>query len=114
MAYMSPEQRRNAKETGIHSDIYSSGATLYVLLKGEEPFDLYATDLYDELYAGMDEKLSAVIQKACAYKPEDRYQSAEEMRDAVMHVIQQMSDSDSVTGFNQLKAMFVLRKRLQH
>ena len=37
--YMAPEQFRNAKNVDVRSDIYSLGATFYVMLTGKIPFE---------------------------------------------------------------------------
>jgi len=78
-AYMAPEQRTNAKGVDPRSDLYASGATLYAILTGKDPFDLYATDLHDKLFAGLPLPLINVMKGATRYEPDERYDSAAEM-----------------------------------
>jgi serine/threonine protein kinase len=98
MAYMSPEQRRSTKDAGVTSDVYASGATLYVMLKGEEPFDLYSKELADELYEGIAPELREIIQVASSYRASDRYPSAKAMEDALLSIVDALPDSDQVTS----------------
>jgi serine/threonine protein kinase len=86
LAYMAPEQRRNARGVGAGADVYAAGATLYVLLTGRDPFDLYSSDLHDEIFEGVPEDLTGVLKQACRYRPEHRYASAAELRRALMAV----------------------------
>lgn len=81
--YMAPEQRTSARRVDARADVYAAGATLYALLTAREPFDLYTTELHEELFAGMPEDLAAPIKRACRYRPEDRYESADAMREAL-------------------------------
>jgi serine/threonine protein kinase len=98
MAYMSPEQRRNTKEAGVPADIYATGASLYVMLTGEEPFDLYSTELGDELYGDMQQELRAVIQIAASYRQDDRYQTAKQMEDALLAIVDTLPPTNQVTS----------------
>ena len=93
-SYMSPEQVAGEKVDG-RSDLYSLGVTLYQLLTGELPFvgDSLANLMYlitnaepkdiRELRKGLTKCLSEVVQKAMAKKPEDRFQSGDEMAEAL-------------------------------
>lgn len=94
--YMAPEVFR-AEKYDHTVDIYSLGILLYRLLnKGRFPFQppagkqLYAGDIQRAMelrLAGAemkapdmaDEKLASIVLKACAYRADDRYQSAQEM-----------------------------------
>jgi urea transport system substrate-binding protein len=89
--FMSPEQCE-ARELDHRSDIYSLGATYYSLLTGANPYEnegstvrvMYAHCSGEVLdprkrNRAIPEACSAIIARATAKRPEDRYQSAEEM-----------------------------------
>jgi eukaryotic-like serine/threonine-protein kinase len=97
--YMSPEQCR-AKPVDARSDIYALGCVMYRVLTGYPP--LMGGDLVECLYKHVNEMpvpfsqicpeynlpddLEAVIFKAVAKKPEDRYQSMAELKLALESV----------------------------
>ena len=85
-AYMAPEQRSSAKHVDARADVYAVGASLYVLLTMEEPYDLYAAEMQEELFSKLPAGLSEVLRKACRFRPEERYASATEMRQALLAV----------------------------
>lgn len=69
----------------VRSDIYSLGATLYHLISGLRPVQ----DARDIVPLGSDicnEAVSAILQKAMAPQPYDRYQTAEEMLAAFLQL----------------------------
>jgi eukaryotic-like serine/threonine-protein kinase len=84
--------------TGPRSDIYALGATLYHLLTGVKPPDALtrATALIsskpnplksaDEINAAVGPELSAILNRAMAQNPNDRYRSAAEFREALRRV----------------------------
>ena len=91
--YMSPEQARNSKAADIRSDLYSLGATWYHLLSGHPPFPdgsmlnkltAHSTkarpDIRDENEA-VPENISVMIKRLMAIKPEDRYQTPQDLLD---------------------------------
>ncbi len=62
----------------VRSDVYSLGATLYHLISGKKP----PQDAREVQPLGKDvcsAAISAILQKAMAPRPEDRYQTAQEM-----------------------------------
>ena len=90
-AYLSPEQARG-EHVDARSDIYSTGCLLYELITGSPPFvgdspiavayqhvreDPAPPSAYDET---LSPDVDAVILKAMAKNPANRYQSALEMR----------------------------------
>lgn len=78
-AYMAPEQRVDARSVDGRADLFAVGATLYVMVTGREPYDLYSADLEEEVFEGVQPGVAQLIKGATRYKPEHRYPSAEEM-----------------------------------
>jgi serine/threonine-protein kinase len=93
--FMSPEQARGKGETDARSDIYSLGAVAYALLTGRPPFD--GTHPMDVIVAHIHEQpvrpsqhladipgdLEEVVLRCLAKRPEDRYQTADELAHAL-------------------------------
>ena len=77
-----PEEQMQQGKVFPNSDLYALAVTALVLLTGKRPEDLY--DKYKGTWRwGKEIKISsqlqAVLQKMLAYKPSDRYQSADEV-----------------------------------
>jgi len=94
-AYLSPEQARG-ENVDARSDIYSTGCMLYELVTGTPPFtgdspvavayqhvreNAAPPSAYDET---MPPAVDAVVLKAMAKNPANRYQSADEMREDLL------------------------------
>jgi serine/threonine protein kinase len=99
--YMSPEQI-SGTEVGFHSDMYSLGVSLYELLTGKKP---YTADTLEALgqkirsqdpvppsraRAGLPKSLDAIILRAMAKKPEQRYPSWAEFALALSGAVQEV------------------------
>jgi len=87
--YSPPEQYRG--EATHLADIYALGATLHHLLtkkdpRLEAPFS-FGERLIRQINPEVSPELEAVIYKALQYEPQDRYQSAAEMKEALLGVI---------------------------
>ncbi len=88
--YAPPEQYANKEKQGPWADIYALGATLYYAATGEKPEESISRVLEDTVEAvnkkniEISESFSYVIMKAMAVKTEERYQSAKELREAVL------------------------------
>ncbi|WP_293310754.1 Stk1 family PASTA domain-containing Ser/Thr kinase, partial [Mycolicibacterium sp.] len=95
--YLSPEQARGER-VDARSDVYSLGCVLYEILTGEPPFvgDSPVAVAYQHVRedpippsakrAGISPELDAVVLKALAKNPDNRYQSAAEMRADLVRV----------------------------
>lgn len=68
----------------VRSDIYSLGATLYRLLTGQLAVKWKADAALLNKYCSL--QVTSIIQKSMAADPAGRYQSAEEMLDAFLHL----------------------------
>ncbi|HVE74619.1 MAG TPA: Stk1 family PASTA domain-containing Ser/Thr kinase [Mycobacteriales bacterium] len=90
-AYLSPEQARG-EHVDARSDIYSTGCLLYEILTGSPPFngDSPVAVAYQHVREepeppsaydpSLDASIDAVVLKAMAKNPANRYQSADEFR----------------------------------
>lgn len=97
-SHMAPEQGRGVPgEMDERSDIFGLGAVLYEIATGETPYgDVGLTQLMERVRAGrtipvveaapklqLAGALCAIIDKACAPDPDQRYQTVTELRDDV-------------------------------
>ncbi|WP_343601813.1 Stk1 family PASTA domain-containing Ser/Thr kinase [Mycobacterium sp.] len=95
--YLSPEQARG-EAVDARSDVYSLGCVLYEILTGEPPFvgDSPVAVAYQHVredpvppsqrHPRISAELDAVVLKALAKNPENRYQTAAEMRADLVRV----------------------------
>ncbi|MEL6345410.1 MAG: protein kinase [Myxococcota bacterium] len=81
LSYMAPEQRLDARNVGAAADIYAAGTTLYYLITGANPVDLFASPLHSPRWSDLPERLRPVIRRATRYGPDDRYSSAQAFAD---------------------------------
>jgi serine/threonine protein kinase/formylglycine-generating enzyme required for sulfatase activity len=96
--FMSPEQAAGRLDVlGPASDVYSLGATLYVLLTGHAPFTgssipeiLQKVQRGDfprprQVHTNIPRPLEAICLKAMPLEPRDRYSSVKELADDIEH-----------------------------
>lgn len=111
--YAAPEQSRGEK-VDHRADIFSTGVLLYEMLTGTCPFqgktafEARHAVLYDEP-APMSEKrggplpakLEAIVSRALAKEPAQRYQRMSDLRDALIEVLRELPESkeDSAASF---------------
>ncbi len=95
--YMSPEQVRG-QALDLRSDIYSLGVTLFQMVTGQCPYpsqaaeyDVYQSILNQPLpraaavYPAVSARMQALIDKATAKRPEDRFQNCRVFWEAVVN-----------------------------
>lgn len=87
-AYMSPEQAAGKWDiTGVASDVYSLGATLYAILSGTPPYSGPSFEVITKVQRGeykpvkqvktnVAGPLDAIVQKAMAFEIKERYPNA--------------------------------------
>ncbi|MFJ8507282.1 protein kinase [Streptomyces avermitilis] len=107
--YLSPEQALG-KAVDHRSDLYATGCLLYELLAlrppftGETPLSVVYQHVQDipvppsEVAEGAPPELDGLVMRSLAKDPDDRFQTAEEMRGLVQYGLQMLYDQGSHTG----------------
>ena len=105
--YMAPEQARGLPEIGPAADLYALGVILFECLTGKLPFESpNAGDLIiaiatqpppriEELRPDLPPSVAALVHRALAKRPEDRFESALAMRKVVEAVRAEIEGSGS-------------------
>ncbi|MBI3478993.1 MAG: protein kinase [Nitrosomonadales bacterium] len=120
--YMAPEAIAG-KQSDFQSDIYSVGAMLYEMVTGK--FAVDGDNIFEVLNRAanekisapsthneqIDEKLEAIILKAVASNPEERYPSASAMRQALQDYLGETREALSASsGAHNSTVEFLLRR----
>ncbi|MGW0083215.1 protein kinase domain-containing protein [Streptomyces sp. NPDC003393] len=108
--YLSPEQALG-KAVDHRSDLYATGCLLYELLAlrppfmGETPLSVVYQHVQDAPVApsqvseaGCPPELDGLVMRSLAKEPDDRFQTAEEMRGLVQYALQMLYDQGGHTG----------------
>ena len=127
-AYMSPEQAAgHHSQLDTRTDVYSLGVILYELLTGQSPHDLSFSmfDLLRQIASGnirrprqvdksIDSELEALLLKALAHNPEERYASAGALaKDIANYLDEEPLDAHVPTTFYFLrKKAFKYKKQV--
>ncbi|MEE1929929.1 protein kinase [Streptomyces sp. TRM 70351] len=106
--YLSPEQALG-KTVDARSDLYATGCLLYELLTrrppftGETPLSVVYQHVQDDpvlpsRVADVPPELDGLVMRSLAKDPDDRFQSAEEMRGLTQYALRQLQEQGSHTG----------------
>jgi serine/threonine-protein kinase len=109
-AYIAPEQAKSPGEADARSDLYALGATLFELVSGRLPFR--GTSVFDLLLAhqnetpprletlvpGLHKRAADVIDRALAKSPAARWQTALELKGALVAAAQSKMNEGSFTA----------------
>ena len=94
--YMSPEQAKGSRAIDMRSDLYSVGVILYESITGQVPFNaetfnelifkiaLEAPPPPEHFVPNLDPAFGALVRKAMGRDPNERYQTAAEMKEALL------------------------------
>jgi serine/threonine protein kinase len=107
--YLSPEQALG-KTVDTRSDLYATGCLLYELLTlrppftGETPLSVVYQHVQDDpvlpshIADAVPPELDGLVMRALAKDPDDRFQSAEEMRGLSQYALQMLHEQGGHTG----------------
>jgi serine/threonine-protein kinase len=107
--YLSPEQALG-KAVDHRSDLYATGCLLYELLTlrppfvGETPLSVVYQHVQDEPHVPSElndrvpPELDGLVLRALAKNPDDRFQSAEEMRGVAQYALRMLAERGGWTG----------------
>jgi serine/threonine protein kinase len=106
LQYAAPEQLAGDRPVDGRTDLYALGATLYLVLAGRPPFNGPARPdpvPLQQLRPETDGELAAIVKRALAYEPSNRFATATAMRAALRPFAPSdlrvaVPDSDSEVG----------------
>lgn len=112
--YLSPEQALDSHLVDPRSDLYGLGGTLYYLLTGRPPFNegtlaqrilahqSKEPDSLSSLVPGMSPQLEAIVKRMMCKKPDDRFQTAQQVSAALTHWLAKHGTSEWKTKHYRL------------
>ncbi len=123
--YISPEQAEDPRSADARSDIYSLGCTFYQLLTGQPPYHgmsilkkldahrHHAFPSLKEIFPDIAGRIDPVIAKLTAKAPQRRYQSANEVIEAISHFCDDkisfnLRDSEQANWWNKNRRLALI------
>jgi serine/threonine-protein kinase len=117
--YMAPEQMLG-QPVDARTDLYAAGIMLYELLAGRPPYpansvaEVFAAVLRDDitplsaLRAGLPAALHEAVRKAISRKPDDRFDSARDMRKALEAGLAEVWQRPELAALAELEELLLL------
>jgi len=110
LIYLSPEQASGSSTITPGSDLYSLGAVLYEMMTGELEEPLFLNPLFSKTNSSdalqqltmFPEVVRPMLIKALQRKPENRFQNADEMLQALQRARSRLTVSFSTQTFDQI------------
>ncbi|MBI4714235.1 serine/threonine protein kinase [Candidatus Uhrbacteria bacterium] len=103
LGYMAPEQIDRAATVDERADVHALGVTLWAIMRGQEPpagfFFAPAIEDRPELMVGIPASLREIITKATMLRPETRYGSVRELREALQSALSELPKSSQTLLF---------------
>lgn len=87
IGYAAPEMQTKGIRIDRRSDLFSLGVTLYEMLTGILPMGVFDPP---SKKAGTPAHVDKIVRRALMQKPEDRYETAQQMRDAIAAALLRM------------------------
>lgn len=103
--YMAPEQNEHRSVKTAQTDIYALGCLLYELCTLKLP-------IYREKHAPDSPAIAAIVEKACAEDPSDRYTSASALHTDIYRHLRGFSTEVENAGLAREVALFYRRNKL--
>ncbi len=97
MAYMSPEQKLSSTNVDQTTDIYAMGIIIYEILVGKKPQGHFK--MPSEINSSLSKDFDKIILNALAQEPKERYQTAVELKDAILDAIDMESGAPAKDEF---------------
>ena len=88
--YTAPEQRSSPATVDARADIYSLGATLWRLLRAQQPQDLFLVDTQPLLLRGIPTRLHPFLVRCLAHRKDRRFASASDVQRALAEIADQL------------------------
>ncbi|MEW5794728.1 MAG: protein kinase [Candidatus Zixiibacteriota bacterium] len=85
LAYMSPEQKISSTNVDQTTDIYALGVIVYEILTDKKPLGRFK--MPSELDPSNPPEYDHLVQKCLAPEPKDRFQSANDLKNAILNAI---------------------------
>jgi serine/threonine protein kinase len=92
VAFMAPEQRLDARGVGPSADVYAAATSLYDLVTGSTPIDLFTADLRSPRWMDVPDALRQVLFDASRLDPERRTPTAAAFKAALERIEPSLSD----------------------